>query len=794
MSSLGTVGGIVSRGLMPIAKITAAIGAAIGGVSIGVGGFGIKLSAEMEQTEIAFESMLRSAEKAKQVIGDLKGFSDVTPFEPDEVIAAGRSLIAFQEPVNQLVTTLTRVGNVSAGLKIPLGELTEIYGKARVNGRLMMEDINQLTGRGIPIIDELSKQFGVTEGEVRNLVSTGKVEFKNLEQAFIDLTSEGGMFFDLMGQQSKSALGLWSTIQGALKDIFRGIGDVLIKELDIKPAMAGMIEALRGFQQSFIPVFKAVIQITREFATVVIDATKWIAGMTSQIMGAAGPVGITMAAVAALAGGFTALAAAIVGTQAALMVLSKTTLPELIASTKIVLKSLKAFAASLWTLNTAVITLRVAIGGALITVVLALGAAFLKARADGLAFGDEMSSLADSVVLVYDRAKHLEIVQNKLHAATKRMAAAQNDVKNADTSEKQLAAQQELVKAIEDRIKALKTYSVISRPDAAEMSSQQWRMDQITLKKLTDQLHQAKYALNALQHQTKAGLDAGKLSEDAKKLTDIARNLKEEVDTFGMSDFQKLQYTMSKLKAPDSWKQFTASLQDDLDFKKGEQALGNLRIELGKIGMSGGELKLFDIDNLLFSTDQLKEAKRLIGDIQRKNVDQFISGKQKQVDLFGKSDAEKEIADLEGATDKQKQKVRSIFGELKRLSVGDYIAKLKIEVDENGLSDIERKLNDLRRQGADATQIAEARALLQQQQDANQPQQRIQTVGLTEMFNRIQTAIGPKDDPQKKTADNTKTVADETKKSNTKLDKLHTVLTSIDKKTATSVVGAGFVQ
>jgi tape measure domain-containing protein len=800
MSSLGTVGGIVSRGLMPIAKITAAIGAAIGGVSLGIGGLGVKLAGDMEQAEVAFETMLGSADKAKGLLVDLNKFAASTPFELPGIVDASKKLLAFGSTAGSIPRELKAIGDISAGIGAPIGEIAELYGKARVQGRLMMEDINQLTGRGIPIIGELAKQFGVAESEVRNLVSTGKVGFKNLEQAFADLTGEGGKFFDLMQKQSGTLLGLYSTLKDNVSAVLRDIGNVLIKELNLKPIMASMITSVQGFQQSFIPVFKAVIQITKGFVLTVMDVSKWMYQLVFESQGIFEAVVKVTGAIAGLALGFTALAGTSSGVHAALSIFGKTNMSELMASIKTAIFGIKKFVAALWSMNGAIAALNAIGYGIIVAGILTISTAFLRARANGTEFGDELLKIAETFGLYSDYAGRLQKAQEDLGKAGKDVAAAQKEIDSADSPQKKLEAQRAIITAIENRIDALKkvkkAQDAFNASEGNKTSEMQKKVDGIRLSKMADQLKEAKSALANLEKQAAESPLSGlpdKLKADADKITSIITNLAKELNDFGKSndDIQAL----DALRTGGAKAFFTVTnMQDALNTKKGNQELAKLREELDRIGKTGTDLKILDVKNLLFGTDQLKEAKRLIGDIQRKNVDQFIAGKQKQVDLFGKSDAEKEIADLDGATEKQKQKVRSIFGELKRLSVGDYIAKLKIEVDENGLSDIERKLNDLRRQGADATQIAEARALLQQQQDANQPQQRIQTVGLTEMFNRIQTAIGPKDDPQKKTADNTKTVADETKKSNTKLDKLHTVLSSIDKKTATSVVGAGFVQ
>ena len=107
---------------------------------------------------------------------------------------------------------------------------------------------------------------------------------------------------------------------------------------------------------------------------------------------------------------------------------TRTSLPELIALIKVIIKSLKAFTASLWTLNTAVIAVKVAIGGALITVLLALGAAFLKAKAEGIGLDEVLMNLADDAGIIYNKTRHLQNAQDNLAQSSKRLATAMKAV------------------------------------------------------------------------------------------------------------------------------------------------------------------------------------------------------------------------------------------------------------------------------------------------------------------------------------------------------------------------------
>jgi tape measure domain-containing protein len=204
--------GLASAGAF--AAIQAVTGAvrSLGQAIVGFAGQTLQVGGAAEQAEVAFTTMLGSADAAKATLSDLSDFAATTPFELPQVRAAGQQLIAFGFEQENLIETLRRVGDVSAGVNTDFGELATIYGKARVQGRLFAEDINQLTERGIPIIGELAAQFGVSESKVRDLVSAGKVGFDELEQAFISLTAEGGRFGGLMAAQSQTIPGIVSNI------------------------------------------------------------------------------------------------------------------------------------------------------------------------------------------------------------------------------------------------------------------------------------------------------------------------------------------------------------------------------------------------------------------------------------------------------------------------------------------------------------------------------------------------------------------------------------------------------
>lgn len=179
---------------------------------------------EFQQFEIAFETMLGSGQKAKGMISDLANLAASTPFDMKGVVNGAKQLLAYGFAANEITETMRRLGDVSAGLGLNLQDLTWLYGTTMVQGRLFTRDLMQFTGRGIPLTEELAKQFGVTKDKVSELVTAGKVGFPEVKKAIESLTNEGGKFGGLMEKQSHSITGQISNIQDTIEMAINDLG------------------------------------------------------------------------------------------------------------------------------------------------------------------------------------------------------------------------------------------------------------------------------------------------------------------------------------------------------------------------------------------------------------------------------------------------------------------------------------------------------------------------------------------------------------------------------------------
>lgn len=179
---------------------------------------------QFQQLEIAFETMLRSGTKSKALMDQLVVTAAKTPFDLQGIASSTKQMLAYGSSVENVVDEIVMLGNVASGVGAPLGEIAYLYGTLRAQGRAYAVDIRQFAGRGIPIYEELAKVIGVSKDEVSALITEGKVGFAEVEQAFKNMTSSSGVYYNLMQEQSKSLTGMISNLGDAWDSALNKIG------------------------------------------------------------------------------------------------------------------------------------------------------------------------------------------------------------------------------------------------------------------------------------------------------------------------------------------------------------------------------------------------------------------------------------------------------------------------------------------------------------------------------------------------------------------------------------------
>ncbi len=219
----------------------------------------IDYNAQLEQTRVAFTSMLGSADQANTMIANLQKFAAETPFEMPGVRDAAQQLLAFGYDADEIIPTLTALGNAASGLgrgQDGFNHLAFVFGQIRTTGQLMGQDVMQLAQLGVPVKDILAKNLGLAKDELANIGEQG-IDADVAIQALIDGMNE--RFPEMMKKQSETFEGVLSNIKDNLGQAFGLSGLPLFEEaknmlLEIKNITDTMLANAQGGKSLFADI------------------------------------------------------------------------------------------------------------------------------------------------------------------------------------------------------------------------------------------------------------------------------------------------------------------------------------------------------------------------------------------------------------------------------------------------------------------------------------------------------------------------------------------------------------
>jgi tape measure domain-containing protein len=283
-----------------VAKVAAVGIAAAGAATAAAGVLAIKSAGDYEQSRIAFETMLGSADKARGLMNDIAQFAKTTPFELPEVVAGTKQLLAFGFEQQQLLPTMKKLGDLASGLGVPIGQLTNVYGQVKVAGRLMGQDLLQFTNAGVPMIQALADTMKKPQSEIKALVEQGKVGFPEVETALNSLTGEGSKFGGMMDKQSHS-------FNGVVSNIKDGFGQMLRSAVGISPAgdiVAGSVfDKIKKAAETAMPKIGEMIPTVTAAVTTLVNVLMKVFAAFSVVFGFLNQHRIILAIIAGIIGG-----------------------------------------------------------------------------------------------------------------------------------------------------------------------------------------------------------------------------------------------------------------------------------------------------------------------------------------------------------------------------------------------------------------------------------------------------------------------------------------------------------
>lgn len=295
--------------------------AGVAGLSAALAGLGavaVRSAAQMEQTEKAFTTLLKSADLAKDFLAELERFAAATPFELPGLLNASKRLLAFGFSAQQVIPILTAIGDSAAALGMGeegISRLTTAIGQIQAKAKVSAEEMNQINETGIPAWQLLADTIGTTVPQAMDMASKGMIDGATGVQAI--LTGMNKQFGGMMAEQSQTLNGMMSNIQDSIGQLSTVVGKEITEAFNLKDAAAefqdtlgeftaiakqsGIGEALRQMVPTevgmAIGALAAVITSTAVPAIVLLTAQAAKAALA--FVGITGPIGIAVAAIGA---------------------------------------------------------------------------------------------------------------------------------------------------------------------------------------------------------------------------------------------------------------------------------------------------------------------------------------------------------------------------------------------------------------------------------------------------------------------------------------------------------------
>lgn len=225
----------------------------------------VRVTGEFELQKTTLAAMLGDLNAAEGIITRIQGLAVESPFQFKELTTYAKQLSAFSVPAQELYDTTKMLADVSAGLGVGMDRIVLAYGQVRSAAFLRGQEVRQFTEAGIPILDELAKQFSelegraVSTGEVFDKISARLVPFEMVAKVFKDMTSEGGKFYNMQEVQAETLRGKISNLKDAYEVMLNEIGSAHSDKLK------GAIDGVRNLMQNWEKIGGQLVDLIKLF-------------------------------------------------------------------------------------------------------------------------------------------------------------------------------------------------------------------------------------------------------------------------------------------------------------------------------------------------------------------------------------------------------------------------------------------------------------------------------------------------------------------------------------------------
>lgn len=212
----------------------------------------LDITGQFEVQRMALRNMLQDVDGADKIFEDLYRFSSDSTYRFSELAKYAKQLAAFNIDKNGLLETTKMLGDVASGVGVSMDRLILAYGHVKSSGFLRGIQLRSFSQNGVPVLDELAKMFSELEhravslGEVFDKMTKREIPFEMVEQAFKNMTSEGGKFYQMQEVLAKTLAGQMNILKGRWENMLAALGQA--NSGPIKDMVAGVSNLIANYE------------------------------------------------------------------------------------------------------------------------------------------------------------------------------------------------------------------------------------------------------------------------------------------------------------------------------------------------------------------------------------------------------------------------------------------------------------------------------------------------------------------------------------------------------------------
>lgn len=213
-----------------------------------------EVTAQFELQRVSLGAILQDQNKANQLFSEIKAFALKSPVSILDLTKYTKQLAAYKVGYDELFETTKKLTDVSVGLGVSMDRVVLAYGQVRATGHLRASEVRQFTEMGVPIVEELaaklSKMNGemVTSAQVMDLISKRAISFDMVKEVFDDMTSAGGIFYNMQEKQGNTLYGLWAKLGDAASVMYSEIGNTGIVNQGMKWLIQSLTDMMKHWR------------------------------------------------------------------------------------------------------------------------------------------------------------------------------------------------------------------------------------------------------------------------------------------------------------------------------------------------------------------------------------------------------------------------------------------------------------------------------------------------------------------------------------------------------------------